>query len=918
MRGRRRNAAVKPKRALTASAKLLTPNPAGPGAASSTARDGWQSRAWDYRFDVPEVGYAATFLGNIAARMQLYPALASPTGEPPDRLDEGQDTGLSGGSDGPSAVPAQYAADAAEQVARLGEGRSHAGEILGPMAEIMEIPGEGRLVLQNDLDADDGEYWSFRSRDEIRARDGKWYICDTPADREGVELGHPDDNVWRVHRPNRRYSGLAYSPMQPLLGECESLLVTGRELRSATRSRIPAGILVLSNDLRLAGENQLDPVTGQPYTEAAAERAFSEVMGRHLRTPVEDEGSVSALVPMLLRAPSELIEKCLHLVSLARAEDPKLLDRINASLRRIATGLDIPAEVILGVADVNHWTAWQIERSTFTNHVEPLVQLCVDALTAAVLRPALTALGWPRALVQRTVLWYDPAAVIAQPTRSADADEAHDRLAISDATYRQAKGFAETDAPDDAERARRIEEARVLKGSRTLTGGDPTGGAGDGGTTPSPDDPTAADTAASARTAGLPRLGAHESRLTVRHLARHLHTLTDPRVRPAAQPAGLTAAGPNRVRESDRLREVDSRTREYVHGLASAAVGRVLERASARAGAQLRANGAVSGMQGAFAAARAAGEPLTWHVPRTALAAAGLSDDGLLAGEFGSLGADVAARLASAAEDVIDTAARLAGVDRDDDEVRQTVGAIRDRFAEAADAAWAWLSERLAVLARSLLYAGPGQPGTGEQSATLVPVGLIRGAVAIAGGLTDPGGLTDQGLAVERGRPVGGLGVGALAADLLHGWGQEVNAYTWVYGISVNTFEPHRRLDGVPFPDFGSFPLLTPTKYTGWLGDHMAPGDHDGCHCDYAAMWSDGGDAADDLAVIRELTTPDGVLDDTRALALDDIAAGRLDTTAVATMLEAERVANSRPSDEPEPTPVTDAYRRALAALATS
>ncbi len=48
--------------------------------------------------------------------------------------------------------------------------------------------------------------------------------------------------------------------------------------------------------------------------------------------------------------------------------------RETAAVRALAAGMDLPAEVLLGLSDVNHWTAWQVDESAYRQHVDPIVQ----------------------------------------------------------------------------------------------------------------------------------------------------------------------------------------------------------------------------------------------------------------------------------------------------------------------------------------------------------------------------------------------------------------------------------------------------------------------------------------------------------------------------------------------------------------
>lgn len=846
MRNRRRDPNV---RALTASAAAVNLADHERGRRISTLAR-WQEDAWAYRDDIGEVHYAMGFLGNVAGRMRLFPALAAPEGVDPTPLNM---------DDLPEGVPVQFAADCWDVIAWLAQGRSHAGQILGKLAQIFETVGEGRLVMRH-LDLEATTMWDAYSMDEVRWSDTHgWHIIGSPTGKiPDAILSEDTDFVHRVWIPHPRYSQLPDSPMRPLLDVCEELLVTGRAIRSLTRSRIPAGILLMADSLKLAGEDQ---------TEEEGEAEFIELLGQTLAGAVTDEGSPAALVPTLVRGTREDVKDGMRLLSLARPMDADLIAREARALGRLGMGLDIPPELLTGMADVNHWTAWQIAESTFRDHVEPIILVCVDALTVAAMRTTLLAQGWPRELVERAIIWYDPSDVVTKPDRGEAADAAHDRLAISDASYRRDRGYDDADAPDDAEIQRRLLYRRK---PNTDTNGD------------------------------IPALPAAARLAPVLALER------------AALPAAGTAAGQDAqaARLSRRLTGIDTTLRTRVHDAADAALSRALERAGARIRAAAQRDPALRASLAGVPVRQVAGT-----AGRAAVTAAlGLAERDLVADAFTALAGQWGTWTDAAAEDAIDTALALAGMTRANSVVARAVGRLRDALAAAAAEGWVWLEARLVDLAVSILYdpaplpAEPVEPG--ELSGSPVPLALVRGALSLAGGIApdrhSPG---PDGLAQDH-LPFGGIGTGWTITQLLRSAGQAPVEYEWVYGVSVRPFVPHRDLDGLRFVGWDDDRIRT-TPDTAWLGEWYRPGDHRGCHCDFVQAWADYSDAQV-LRALGDATFDPAVASLLREAALADVAAGRLDTTVVEDALEAERIANARPSDPHQPTPVTDAVARAV------
>jgi hypothetical protein len=166
---------------------------------------------------------------------------------------------------------------------------------------------------------------------------------------------------------------MADSPMRPLLDVVEELLILSRTIRATGRSRLAgAGILLWPAEANLgsATPSNLPSVAGQ-----AVDPVLADLM-QAMMTPIGDEGVAAAVVPLLLRVPAQYIDHVKHLF-FDRPIDPEMAKQREELRRRIATGLDIPGEVLRGLEDLNHWNAWMIDEQTFKAHLEPLViQIC--------------------------------------------------------------------------------------------------------------------------------------------------------------------------------------------------------------------------------------------------------------------------------------------------------------------------------------------------------------------------------------------------------------------------------------------------------------------------------------------------------------------------------------------------------------
>jgi hypothetical protein len=125
-------------------------------------------------------------------------------------------------------------------------------------------------------------------------------------------------------------------------------------------------------------------------------------------------------------------------------------------LERILQGLDVPKDIVTGLANVKYSNALQIDESLYKAHIEPLMLLIADALTVVYLRPYLKANGFSEAEVDKLVVWFDPTAVATRNDRAQDADTGFDKMAVSYETWRRTHGFSEAEAPSPTEVALRL------------------------------------------------------------------------------------------------------------------------------------------------------------------------------------------------------------------------------------------------------------------------------------------------------------------------------------------------------------------------------------------------------------------------------------------------------------------------------
>lgn len=466
-------------RSLVASARLVNVSTNQERAAFQRRRQSsqsWQDEAWAYIDAIGEIKYALGLVANTLSRVRLYVGVVDDPSVAPRAA-----TG-----DSPSETAARTA------LTRLESAFGGTPGMLRDLALNLQAVGEANLV-QVPANPVTGapESWDVRSTDELLLDPSTGSIVISPTaehDKESQIVLPKGAFVARIWRPHPRFSDEADSSMRGLLDAAAELLLLNKTFRSTARSRLNSGLLYLPDGLSVsssaehgpgAGQDPLDldpldpsledpdydpaldPDTGigpgvlVDETAADDEDDFEEALLEAMTTPIADEESASAVVPLIVRGPQDLGEK-IKLIKFDRTFDPALATRADRVLDRIMQGLDVPKEIVQGVADVKYANAQVIDEQLYSSHIEPLALLICDALTSVYLRPSLKAAGIPEAERGKFVVWYDASEVTTRPNKADDAEQGFQNYAVSWKTWRRTHNFTEEDAPEPLEVATRM------------------------------------------------------------------------------------------------------------------------------------------------------------------------------------------------------------------------------------------------------------------------------------------------------------------------------------------------------------------------------------------------------------------------------------------------------------------------------
>ncbi|MCM6777919.1 hypothetical protein NDR87_31525 [Nocardia sp. CDC159] len=381
--------------ALTAASVRVSPERWGKVTKPPADRGKWQAEAWDMLDHIGELSFALLWKTALLSRFRLVASDIDP--------DTGRPTGITDN---------QAAKDI---VARIAGGVAGQAQMLSRLAPLMMIPGEGWLAI---IYPDGDEQWHVLSGDEIRSRGDQVEL--TLDDGTKYTMDKAVDTLSRIWRPDPRISSLAWSPVKAALPILRRILRMEQNIEAAGKSRQAGnGILVLPREISMP---VTAPPTGTPDPDAPTlpppppppsrfvsadevRKALQEAMS----TAIQNPASAEALVPIVLTVAGEYVDKIRHIKF-----DSEVSEKAQAAqekaIRRLAMTLDMPPEVLLGLADLNHWSLWGVEEEAVRWHAAPEMETICAALTEQLLTPML-----PPDLAGKVVIWYDASDVEAEP-----------------------------------------------------------------------------------------------------------------------------------------------------------------------------------------------------------------------------------------------------------------------------------------------------------------------------------------------------------------------------------------------------------------------------------------------------------------------------------------------------------------------
>ena len=377
----------------------------------------WQREVWGYYDSLGEFRYAVDWKSRMMSRVRLYAARIEPGQDEPVRL---EDSSL-----------------AVQLVSSLGGTGSQAA-LLDDLNTQLDVPGEGYVIAETIAGR---EVWSVRSSDELRKRSGRFEIVtEDPMEKsQDWRPLAPDHFIMRVHKPHKRWHSVADSSARAARGTMRELELVNRHILSQYLSRLAsAGVIIFPEEVtfpvREEFADQPDPFMAE-WIEIAAQA-------------IKEPGTASAVIPIPMKVPGEWLGKIQHIDFTLKLDD-KIIEKRESAIRRLATQINIPAEILTGMGAINHWGAWQLEEGALKTTIAPDIETICAAFTTQYLQPRLAASGEEDS--GQFVVWYDMSELTIRPDRSGNAFQAYDRLEISGTALRRETGFDEADKPEGEE-----------------------------------------------------------------------------------------------------------------------------------------------------------------------------------------------------------------------------------------------------------------------------------------------------------------------------------------------------------------------------------------------------------------------------------------------------------------------------------
>lgn len=463
------------RRSLTGS---VTSRNGGKGAVISAgggrvqAVEPWQVRGWMAFDAVAEMAFGFNFMAETIGRIDPQIGVKTPQGIEPI-------------GDGAGKLPPDVLGAAQQALDELRVGDDGLGGLIERLALNKYVAGQYWLVPPQNPGINP---WTVHSVLEARAMPAlQDRVTGAYVGPGGAQITFEDGsqrtvvNAIKVHKPHPARAYLATGPLRAMLDVAEECEMLVRQIKAVAMSKLINGLFIIPTELQILDGD------GQPLD-------FGEELDLAFKAAILDHGSTESVTPLIARCPAELM-KTWQYVTFEKGIDDGIIARLDNSVARLANGMPMPAEIILGLGTTTHWNAREIDENLYKGFVGPEGDWHYTRILSKVIRPRVMQLlgsvddPWaPGAMndliipgdVANIACWWDEGALIAHPDKSNQAlalygNAFRPNFGISGQGVREMTDIPEHFAPTPEEIEARLSQAERLNIRITEAGTAPAG-----------------------------------------------------------------------------------------------------------------------------------------------------------------------------------------------------------------------------------------------------------------------------------------------------------------------------------------------------------------------------------------------------------------------------------------------------------
>lgn len=384
----------------------------------------WQRDAWAYYNIIGAFNYAANWIGNACSRAEIYVADVNELGVVGGRTED---------------------AEVAAIADTLFGGPNTKAQIIKSIAISLTVAGECYVIGKGGKPGSGRDEWTVVAPYMVQPYPGGIWIGQGTGYAEKIPNGSA--LAFRVWNPRDDEPWYCVSPGKAALTTLRELEQLAKFKAAQTDSRLAnAGIVWIPEGLDFVYGDDNPP--GAPSLQQAIVDAMNAAL--------EGKGSAAQLSPIVASVPKELMQfmptEPMKFASVM-SDQVRALEEV--ALQQLAITMSLPPEIVLGTGQSNQWSAWEVGESAVKYHIEPILNLALDALDIAYLNAAVKRLGKDPS---RFTFQADTSALTVRPNRYTDALNAYNAPipAISAEALRFYGDFREVDAPTEEELRQRF------------------------------------------------------------------------------------------------------------------------------------------------------------------------------------------------------------------------------------------------------------------------------------------------------------------------------------------------------------------------------------------------------------------------------------------------------------------------------